>query len=341
MTDQTEKARAPELTGGYWLNSEPLTMASLRGGPVLVDFWDYTCVNCIRTLPYVSEWHRRYSPHGLTVIGVHAPEFSFAKELDGVKRAIDQFGIEYPVVMDNGYSIWQAYANRYWPAKYLSDHEGYIRYYHFGEGAYEETERAIQSLIREVRPEAELPKPMPPVREDDSPSAVCYRVTPEIYLGHQRGQIGNPSGYTPGQSAVYTDPGLHAEGFIYLQGEWTADEEHVMKPWGASAELRTGSGGESAATIKYTAKEANLVMTLLLGKDCRAYLTQDGAPLAKEDAGDDVRFEGDGRAYVDVTAPGMYRLVNHREIGSHELTLSTETPGLALYAYTFVSCLVA
>ncbi len=332
MTDDATKVRAPELSGGYWLNSEPLATASLRGGPVLVDFWDYTCANCIRTLPYVSEWHRRYSTHGLTVIGVHAPEFSFAKELDGVKRAIEQFGIEYPVVMDNGYSIWQAYANRYWPAKYLSDHEGYVRYYHFGEGAYEETERAIQSLVRKVRPETELPEPMAPVREDDSPGAVCYRVTPELYLGHQRGRIGNPSGYTPGQSAVYTDPGLHAEGFFYLQGEWMADDEQVMKPW--------GSGGESAVTIKYTAKEANLVMNPLLGKDCRAYLTQDGAPLPKEDAGEHVRFEDDGRAYVDVTAPAMYRLANNREIGSHELTLSTVTPGLALYAYTFVSCVV-
>jgi thiol-disulfide isomerase/thioredoxin len=197
MADQTEKARAPELTGGYWLNNEPLTMASLRGGPVLVDFWDYTCVNCIRTLPYVSEWHRRYSPHGLTVIGVHAPEFSFAKELDGVKRAIEQFGIEYPVVMDNGYSIWQAYANRYWPAKYLSDHEGYIRYYHFGEGAYEETERAIQSLIRKVRPEAELPEPMPPVREDDSPGAVCYRVSRRSTLATSVGKSATPAGLHP------------------------------------------------------------------------------------------------------------------------------------------------
>ena len=340
MAEEKAKVHAPELSGGYWVNSEPLTMASLRGGPVLVDFWDYTCVNCIHTLPYVTEWHRRYSPHGLTVIGVHAPEFSFAKELDGVKRAIEEFGIQYPVVMDNGYSIWQAYANRYWPAKYLSDHEGYIRYSHFGEGAYEATERAIQSLIREVHPEAELPEPMPPVRADDAPGAVCYRVTPELYLGFQRGRIGNPSGYVSQQSAVYADPGKHAEGFVYLQGEWTADEEQVMKPWGPSAELRTGSGGESAVTIKYTAKEVNLVMNPLLGSDCRAYLTQDGAPLAKVDAGEHVRFANDGRACVDVKAAGMYRLVNNRDIGSHELTLSTDTPGLALYAYTFVSCVV-
>ncbi len=332
MAEEIAKVRAPELTGGYWVNSEPLTMTSLRGGPVLVDFWDYTCVNCIRTLPYVMEWHRRYAPHGLTVVGVHAPEFSFAKELEGVKGAIEEFGIQHPVVMDNGYSIWQGYGNRYWPAKYLSDHEGYIRYVHFGEGAYEETERAIQSLVREVRPEVELPEPMPPVCVEDAPGALCYRVTPELYLGHQRGRIGNPSGPVPKQSAAYSDPGKHAEGFFYLRGEWTVDEEYAMKPW--------GSGDESSVIIKYTAKEVNLVMNPLLGRECRAYLAQDGAPLPAEDAGEHVRFGDDGRAYVDVRAPGMYRLVNNRELGSHELTLSTETPGLALYAYTFVSCLV-
>jgi thiol-disulfide isomerase/thioredoxin len=332
MAEDKTKVRAPELGGGYWVNSEPLTMESRRGGPVLLDFWDYTCIDCIRTLPYVTEWHRRYKSLGLTVIGVHAPEFAFAKELDGVKRAIEEFGIEYPVVMDNGYSIWQAYGNRFWPTKYLADHEGYIRYYHFGEGGYDEMERAIQSLVREVRPEVKLSDLMAPVREDDAPGAACYRVTPEVYLGFLRGRIGNPSGYVPKQSTTYSDPGVHAEGFFYLRGEWTADEEQVMKPW--------GSGDDSFVTIKYTAKEVNLVVNALLGRDCRAYVDQDGAPLVEEDAGEQVTFEEDGRACVEVKEAGMYRVVNNREIGSHELTLATNTPGFALYAYTFVSCVV-
>jgi thiol-disulfide isomerase/thioredoxin len=312
-------------------------MRQLRGKVVLVDFWDYTCVNCIRTLPYVAEWHRRYTDHGLVVIGVHAPEFSFAKELDGVKRAIETFGIEYPVVMDNGYAIWQAYANRYWPAKYLVDKDGYIRYYHFGEGGYEETERAIQTLLREILPEMQLPGPMAPVRDSDAPGAACYRVTPELYLGYQRGRIGNPTGLVPKQTATYADVGPHAEGYFYLSGEWTADEEHVMKPW--------GSEGPSSVTIKYTAKEVNLVMNPLLGRTCRVFVTQDGEPIAKEDTGEDVTFNENGRAFdengeafADVDSARMYRLVNNRDIGSHQLTLATETPGLALYAYTFVSC---
>ncbi|HEU4759783.1 MAG TPA: redoxin family protein [Dehalococcoidia bacterium] len=339
MTEEAAKIHAPDLVGGYWLNSEPLRMEALRGKVVLIDFWDYTCVNCLRTLPYVTAWHRRYSSHGLVVVGVHAPEFSFAKELDGVKRAMGALGIEYPVVMDNGFAIWQAYGNRYWPAKYLVDSHGYIRYYHFGEGAYEETEKAIQALLREPSPDLELPGPLAPVRESDEPGAVCYRVTPELYLGYAKGRIGNPAGYVPKQAAAYVDPGKHAEGFFYLDGEWTADEEQVMKPWSGGGPA--GEQRESRVTIKYTAKEVNLVMNPLLGRACRAYLTQDGSPLAPEEAGEDVRFKEDGRAYVEVDAPRMYRLVNNPDLASHELTLATATPGLALYAYTFVSCVVA
>jgi thiol-disulfide isomerase/thioredoxin len=330
MRQEETRIHAPDLVGGYWVNSEPLAIGSLRGKSVLIDFWDYTCVNCIRTLPYVIEWHRRYAEHGLRVIGVHAPEFAFAKELEGVRKAIANLGIEYPVVMDNGYSIWQAYANRYWPAKYLVDKEGYIRYFHFGEGAYSETEQAIQTLLREILPEVQLPGLMPPVRDSDARGAACYRVTPEVYLGYERGRIGNPAGYRPKEKATYLDRGPHAEGFFYLSGEWTADEEHVMKPW--------GSEGESSVSIKYTAKEVNLVMNPLLGRTCRGWLLQDGAPIAREDAGEDVMFDQNGKAFVDVDAPRMYRLVNNRDIGSHELALATSTPGLALYAYTFVSC---
>lgn len=330
MTEEQAKIHAPDLVGGYWVNSEPVSIESLRGKAVLIDFWDYTCVNCIRTLPYVTEWHRRYREKGLAVIGVHAPEFSFAKELDGVKQAIEEYGIGYPVVMDNGYTIWQAYANRYWPAKYMVDKEGYIRAYHHGEGAYRETEEALQAMIREVDPDVELPPVMDAVRESDAPGAVCYRVTPETYLGHQRGRIGNPAGYQINAAATYKDPGAHAEGYVYLEGEWRADEEYVMKPY--------GSESESSVTIRYMSKEVNLVMNPLLGKGGRAYLAQDGGLLAKEDAGDDVRFEDDGRAYVEVDRPRMYRLVDNREIGGHDLTLTTSSPGLALYAYTFVSC---
>ena len=194
----------PDVT---WLQGGPLTMAGLRGKIVLIDFWDYTCVNCLRTLPYVKEWWRRYASLGLQVIGVHAPEFSFAREGGNVLREVREQGIQYPVVLDNEYAIWQAYANRYWPAKYLVDGNGYLRYYHFGEGGYGETESAIQQLLREQFAEILLPGLMEPVREEDRAGAVCYRVTPELYLGYQRGAIGNVGDLDAGRVGDVSRPG--------------------------------------------------------------------------------------------------------------------------------------
>ncbi len=327
-----EGVLAPELSGGFWLQGGPLTMAGLRGRPVLVDFWDYTCINCLRTLPYLVEWHRRYSPHGLVIVGVHTPEFSFARRPDDVRRAIAEFGIEYPVVLDADYAIWRAYNNRFWPAKYLVDAQGRLRYYHFGEGAYQATERAIQHLLLEVRPDLALPEPLPPLREEDRPGAVCYRVTPEIYLGFLRGAVGNPTGLVPKQAVRYRDPGLHAEGFFYLDGPWVADEECVYRPWDA---LET-----SRVALRYTAREVNLVLNPLAGQPARLDIWQDGAPLSPDCAGADVRWDDQGQSHLVVDVPRMFRLVANGDIGHHELVLATTSPGLALYAFTFVSCAI-
>ena len=156
MPQLSETVLAPELDGGQWIQHGPVSLKALRDkAVVLVDFWDYTCVNCIRTLPYVVAWNKRYEQSGLVVVGVHAPEFSFAREGSHVAEAAARFGLEYPIVLDNEYAIWRAYSNRFWPAKYLVDAKGRIRYYHFGEGAYQETEVAIQGLIRELNPTRE------------------------------------------------------------------------------------------------------------------------------------------------------------------------------------------
>ena len=324
---------APEFpTNVNWLQGGPLKLADLRGRPLLIDFWDYTCVNCLHTLPYVKEWHRRYSSLGLTIVGVHTPEFSFAHNADNVRRAVAEQGLEYAIVLDNDYAIWQAYGNRYWPAKYLIDREGHLRYYHFGEGGYSETEGAIQAVLREAFSEIVLPGIMAPVRETDAPGAACYRVTPELYLGYQRGRIGNTADITPDKPASYRDLGKHAEGYFYLEGDWLLSTEHVARPVGAT--------GESSLRIRYLAKEVNLVLhPPLAGGEATIELLQDGAPLAREDAGEDVRVQ-DGRAVVAAGRPGMYRLVNNREIDGHELTLTTTSDGLTMYAFTFVSCLV-
>jgi thiol-disulfide isomerase/thioredoxin len=332
MTQEPTTIPAPELEGGTWLNSEPLTIASLRGRPVLIDFWDYTCINCLRSLPYLKEWYRRYSPHGLVIIGVHAPEFSFAKSEEHVRRAVQELGIEYSVVLDNDFKIWRAYANQYWPAKYLVDAKGNLRYYHHGEGAYAEGETALQTLLLEVKPDLSLPPVVEPVRDSDAPGAVCYRVTPELYLGYQRGRPGNVAGLTPDRPATYRDPGKHAEGFFYLEGPWLLAGEYLARPVGAD--------GESRLSVRYMAKDVNLVMhPPLTGETATLRLMQDGVPLASEDAGEDVRQEK-GEALVAVDRPRMYHLVSNRELDSRELTLITTSDGLALYAFTFVSCVI-
>src|ERR1043166_9433641 len=188
MRVEKGQVRAPEI-GRVWLNSPPLSFRQLRGRAVLVDFWDYTCVNCIRTLPYVKAWHERYKDVGLTVIGVHTPEFTFAQYESNVERGVRDFGLTYPIVIDSNYEIWKAFANRGWPSKFLLDKEGYLRYAHVGEGNYRECEEVIQELLREIDPDVLLPELMAPVREEDILGAICYPPTPELYLGHRRGRI--------------------------------------------------------------------------------------------------------------------------------------------------------
>ena len=324
----TTSIHAPEFAAGLtWVQGGPLVMAQLRGRPVLIDFWDYTCVNCLRTVPYLKAWHERYAPHGLVVVGVHAPEFTFAREESNVARAVRELGIEYPVVLDNGYALWSAYDNHYWPAKYLVDKDGYIRSYHFGEGAYGETESQIQDLLREISPDIQLPTIMEPVRGDDAPGAVCYRGTPELYLGYQRGRFGNVD-LSVDRPAHYQDLSDSKEGLAYLGGHWLLGSESLTRPAGAK--------DESKLTLRYSAKEVNLVIHPPSGQG-RVEVLQDSQPLSSEDAGADVRFE-DGRSVVLVDSPRMYALVNNRAFGEHDLSLTTCSDGIGFYAFTFVSC---
>ena len=171
------KLQAPELIpGGVWFNSDPLTLSQLKGKVVIIDFWTYTCINCQRTFPYLKQWHEKYKDQGLVIIGVHSPEFEFEKSEKNLARAIADFKLPYPIVQDNNFATWRAYNNRYWPAKYLIDKEGYIRYTHFGEGAYDETEKKIQELLG--------------ITSDiNNPTSSNYAKSPETYLGSGR----NPS----------------------------------------------------------------------------------------------------------------------------------------------------
>ena len=317
---------APSLEGGEWLQGGPVDVRGL-GGPLLVDFWDYTCLNCLRTLPYLAEWHRRYEQHGLTVVGVHTPEFDFARNPERVREAIADLGVPYPVVLDSQFEIWRAYQNRFWPSKYFVDREGKVRAQHAGEGAYGESEQVIQALLREQEGfEAELPDLMAPLRPEDAQGAVCYRVTPELYCGYQRGVLGNPGGPQPDRPHPYADPGKHVEGALYLDGHWMVSGENAARPFGAQ--------GPSRMTLTYMAADVNLVLhPPIMGGVGEARVLLDGEPASGDAAGEDV--EG-GALRID--KPRMYRLVRGIDVERHTLTVETESDGLAAFAFTFTSC---
>ncbi|MEZ4671966.1 MAG: hypothetical protein R3E39_29020 [Anaerolineae bacterium] len=330
---QPRRLHAPEFTPGEWVNSRPLTMAGLRGRAALIDIWEMSCINCLRTLPYIREWQRRYDKW-LTVIGLHTPEFPFAKEKQQIEMAVRQQEIIYPVYMDNNFAMWEAYANRYWPAKYLVDADGYIRYQSHGEGGYGAFEEAIQAVIHEFDTDATLPPVMQPLRDEDRPGAVCYRPTPELHAGLDRGALGNPEGYMRGVPVLYSMPKdkERQRGAFYVSGAWQAGEQFLSYQGQTEAIIR----------MPYEAVEVNAVLTphvdlverMVHPEPASVEVWQDELPLDDIVRGDDVT--ADGRVIVD--RPRMYNLVRNRDFAQHELTLRVKVRGFAVYAFSFTGC---
>ncbi|MSQ33130.1 MAG: redoxin domain-containing protein [Dehalococcoidia bacterium] len=314
-----------------WLNSEPLTIAALRGKVVLIDFWTYTCVNCVRTLPYIKQWDTSYRDQGLVIIGVHSPEFQFERELANVQRAVDGFNVKYAVALDNDFATWKNFRNRYWPAKYLIDKDGYIRYRHFGEGAYAETEEQLQELLREAGGVVALGSQIPRGEGVYADSAL-RDLTIELYLGHKRGSyytyLGNPEGYKTDTPYSYQDYGLHFRNQFYLQGSWTIAEDGVEH-------ARATPGYEDYIALKYTARTVNLVLKPLTDESLRSLITLDGAPLTAAAKGDDVVIEADGKSYLVVREPRLYNLVKDQHLASRELKIYADSPAFAAFAFTF------
>jgi cytochrome c biogenesis protein CcdA/thiol-disulfide isomerase/thioredoxin len=307
--------RAPEFTGNdSWLNTpgdRPLSLRGLRGRVVLIDFWTYTCINCLRTLPALRAWHERYARDGLVIVGVHTPEFTFERDRDNVEQAIEDNDLRYPVAQDNAYGTWNAWGNQYWPAKYLIDAEGQVRYVHFGEGAYGETESAIRELLVEAGTRrlgaASGVRPV---------SADAGVRTPETYLGALRAEGFVGSAPAPG-TRRYPPPGeLPSSGFA-LSGVWRVDEERATAV----------AGGEIHA--RPVAREVYLVMSSRGGRARRVEVLLDGRPVPPVAAGPDVR---DGA--VTVERQRLYRLVSLPELGEEELVLRVP-PGVSTYAFTF------
>jgi cytochrome c biogenesis protein CcdA/thiol-disulfide isomerase/thioredoxin len=287
---------APEFAGvSRWLNSEPLSVGELRGKVVLVDFWTYSCVNCLRTLPFLRGWDRAYRDDGLQIVGVHTPEFAFEHEEDNVRAAVERLRIRYPVALDNDFGTWNAYGNRYWPAKYLIDREGRVRFVHFGEGAYAETERVIRSLLAE-RPSAEL------VSAAIAEAMPSREATHETYLGYQRLMgLGNPA-VAPDRQAPYLLPRKLETDQMAYGGRWRVEAERALA--GRNARLR----------LRFRAKEVNLV----LGGTGRVQVLLDGRRVRT----------------VTVRGSKLYNLLDLPRFRTGLLELRF-APGVAGYAFTF------
>lgn len=342
---EPQHACAPDFPpDARWINTQPLMSRELRGKVLLVDFWDYACVNCARTLPYVVEWDAKYRAHGLVTIGVHAPEFSFAREARQVERALDEFGITYPVVLDNEYAIWQAFENQGYPSKFLIDAQGYIRYQHLGEGEYLATEMAIQRALYEADPQF---RPLPltiPKREEDAPGALCYRPTPELHCGLERGSLGNAEGYAPDAVMLYMDRGEREAESFYLHGAWRTHDEYIAL-----------AGTRGHVALRYKAKDVNVVISptgdpveLMLGlqgaqliggaaQPSRVVVYQDGEMLPVTNAGADISYV-DGEAVLTPQRPRMARVVSNPAFEEHDLRLEVHGKGTALFAFTFTTC---
>ena len=329
--------RAPEFEAvSNWINSEPLTMEELRGRIVLIDFWTYTCVNCIRTFPYLKEWHAKYADKGLIIVGVHSPEFDFEKVTDNVVRSAQDYDLTWPIAQDNDFGTWRAYSNRFWPAKYLVDQDGTVRYTHFGEGAYTDTEQQIRSLLSEAGADLSDVDVSNEANPKIDPQAFVAdpdkRITREIYGGYGRNSQGTYIFHqeyyvAPDQTLFYTDPGDHQNQFMYLQGSWTNGRENLRH-------ARQTEDYEDYIALKFVATSVNAVIDPDGGEPFEVQVTIDGRPLLISEAGADLVIE-DGRSFFRVDEARLYEVVALPEFTGHELVLSSNSPDFSLFAFTF------
>jgi len=313
----------PELSGAVdWLNSPPLTPQALKGKVVLVDFWTYSCINCLRALPYVKAWAEKYKDQGLVVIGVHTPEFAFEKDVGNVRKATADLGITYPVALDNDYAVWRAFDNRYWPAHYFIDAEGRIRHHHFGEGDYDGSERVIQQLLAEANGKA-MPEGLVAVDATGAMAAAdCAEVaSPDTYIGYARAENFISPGGTANDTARAYEPGTPELNEWGLSGNWTVGGEQAV--------LNEAGGG---IVYRFHARDLHLVLGPSAdGKPVRFQVTIDGkAP------GDSHGMDTDTAGNGTVTGQRLYQLVRQSgPVSDRTFEIRFLDPGVRAYAFTF------
>jgi len=314
----------PPLTGATgWLNSKPLTPESLRGKVVVVDFWAYSCINCLRAMPYVNAWYRHYRDSGLVVLGVHSPEFAFEKDIANVREAVKKFDIQYPVALDNDMTIWKAFNNKFWPAHYFVDAKGQIRGHHFGEGKYAKSEREIRRLLTEAGAK-NLPDPLDDAAGEGvgAPADTANVASPETYVGYARAEnFVSPGAFARDAKKSYAIPNALTLNQWALGGPWQVAREH--------ARLDAAPG---RIAFRFKARDLHLVLgPAMAGKPVRFRVTLGGAP-PKKDAGMDVDADGNGV----VREHRLYQLIREKgPVAEQEFVIEFLDPGVDAYSFTF------
>jgi len=314
--------KAPNLAGiSDYLNTSPEKLSKdMENKVILYDIWTYSCVNCIRTLPYITAWDEKYAEQGLLIIGIHSPEFEFEKDAENVQVAMDKYGIDYPVVLDNDMKTWKAFENNYWPRKYIADHQGNLRYDHIGEGGYQETEKIIQQLLEErstaMKIEAMSSTSLVSIEEFEH---TLFR-TPELYFGYKfaqnRNQLGSEEGFQHGKIVKYYEPNNIELNKFYPIGNWNNQED--------SMELTETNG---SIKLSYNAKEVNIVTE----NYAELEIFLDGIPLTKEHQGTDI-VEGNK---LKVSNPGMYNIISNEISSTHMMEIKIQGEGFRIFTFTF------
>ena len=321
--DKSRFKKAPELTGiAGFINTAPEELKEkIKDSVVLYDIWTYSCINCVRTLPYITAWDEKYADQGLLIVGVHSPEFEFEKDVYNVEMAVSKHGINYPVVLDNDKEIWKAFENRYWPRKYIADDEGFIRYDHIGEGKYEETEKVIQDLLKERAQNLGIQFVSAEETVDIEEFQHSSFRTPELYFGYKfafgRNQLGNDEGFKPEKIVEYTIPQdnlrLH---YFYMEGTW--------KNFEGSMKLLSEKG---SIVLPYKGKEVNIVAS----GDAQLQIFIDGEIINSEMKGKDVSENG----ILEVKGAELYNLVNSEKSEQHTIQIVASGNELEMFTFTF------